>query len=192
MAADVNCLVAATHFLPLFLVSTDVHALVPAATSTVYLSHRNRDPVAAAEFLTRTFHHLFHQQLSLDMALEQAAVETKDPFISKCLQDAKNKVNEAMDPNSDLSKQVSLKSQSNHTLKSQSNYQSNHFLKQYYVKTGAIDSIIYPNSHPTPTMSLSPLSQELVDDVALTLTLLITLTPTSTIDLHPPPPSPYH
>ena len=42
MAADVNCLVAATHFLPLFLVSTDVKDLVTAATSTVYLSHRNR------------------------------------------------------------------------------------------------------------------------------------------------------
>ena len=107
MAADVNCLVAATHFLPLFLVSTHINDLVPAAISTVYLSHKNRDPVKAAEFLTRTFHHLFHQDLSLEMALDQAAIETKDAFISKCLQDAKNKVKEATDPNSDLSKQVS-------------------------------------------------------------------------------------
>ena len=54
LAADVNCLVAATHFLPLFLVMSEEEELANAAKSTVYLSHRNRDPVMAAEFLART------------------------------------------------------------------------------------------------------------------------------------------
>ena len=54
LAADVNCMVAATHFLPLFIVMSNEEELVIAAKSTVYLSHRNRDPVMAAEFLART------------------------------------------------------------------------------------------------------------------------------------------
>jgi hypothetical protein len=54
LAADVNCMVAATHFLPLFIVMSNEEELVIAAKSTVYLSHRNRDPVMAAEFLARS------------------------------------------------------------------------------------------------------------------------------------------
>ena len=103
LAADVNCLVAATHFLPLFLVATDVHQLVADAKSTVYLSHKNRDPVAAAEFLTRAFHAIFHGDMALDEALTKAAHDTGDPFITKCLADAQRKVAEASDPQSDLS-----------------------------------------------------------------------------------------
>lgn len=105
LAADVNCLVAATHFLPLFLIATDVQTLVDDAKSTVYLSHKNRDPVAAAEFLARAFHAIFHGNLSLESALSKAALDTGDAFISKCLADAQHKVAEALDSQSDLSHQ---------------------------------------------------------------------------------------
>lgn len=105
LAADVNCLVAATHFLPLFLVSTDINALVSDSISTVYLSHKNRDPVVAAEFLARALHAMFHSNLPLEAALDKADGDTDDEFISKCLYDAKRKVAESSDMQSDLAKQ---------------------------------------------------------------------------------------
>ena len=60
LAADLNCMVAATHFLPLFLVLSDEEQLVSAAQSTVFLSHRHRNPVMGAEFLARA---LFRSRL---------------------------------------------------------------------------------------------------------------------------------
>ncbi len=52
LAANVNCLVAATHFLPLFFTHSSESDLVQAAVDTVYISHNNPDPIAAAEFLS--------------------------------------------------------------------------------------------------------------------------------------------
>jgi hypothetical protein len=49
----VNCLVAATHFLPLFLTHSSENEAVQAAVDTVFISHNNPDPIAAAEFLAR-------------------------------------------------------------------------------------------------------------------------------------------
>lgn len=83
LAADVNCLVAATHFLPLFLASSNEKALVSAAKSTVYLSHKNRDSLAAAEFLARTLYNVIYGKLGLEEALIAAAEATKDQFISR-------------------------------------------------------------------------------------------------------------
>ncbi len=53
LAANVNCLVAATHFLPLFFTHSSESDLVRAAVDTVFISHNNPDPIAAAEFLAR-------------------------------------------------------------------------------------------------------------------------------------------
>ena len=53
LAANVNCLVAATHFLPLFFTHRSEPDLVRAAVDTVFISHNNPDPIAAAEFLAR-------------------------------------------------------------------------------------------------------------------------------------------
>lgn len=53
LAANVNCLVAATHFLPLFLTHSSENEAVQAAVDTVFISHNNPDPIAAAEFLAR-------------------------------------------------------------------------------------------------------------------------------------------
>jgi len=105
LAADVNCLVAATHFLPLFLTLDDEEALVREAVLTVYISHRNPDPVAAAEFLARALYRIIHHKVSLEQALDEAAAKTQFPLISKWLGDAKAKVAEALDPSSSLSKE---------------------------------------------------------------------------------------
>lgn len=106
LAADTNCLVAATHFLPLFLVSADEEELVAHARTTVYLSHKNRDPLAAAEFLTRALYGIIHRGEGLRAALESAARVTGDAFITARLADAVRKVEEATDPSgsSSLSK----------------------------------------------------------------------------------------
>jgi ADP-ribosylglycohydrolase len=102
LAADVNCLVSATHFLPLFLLDTDENALAEAAASTVFLSHKNRDPVAAAGFLARALHRLLHGREPLRQALQGAADAGGDAFISKCLADAVAKVEEVNAPGSAL------------------------------------------------------------------------------------------
>jgi hypothetical protein len=102
LAADVNCLVAATHFLPLFLLEADEEALVAGAVSTVYLSHKNRDPVAAAAFLARALHRLLHGRQPLEQALRGAAAAGGDAFISRCVADAAAKVAEAAAPGSAL------------------------------------------------------------------------------------------
>ena len=102
LAADVNCLVSATHFLPLFLISSDETFLVDSSVSTVYLSHRNRDPVKAAEFISRTLYRIIHLDMSLESALDSAAAATGDSFISSKLDDAKKKVVESLDTSSQL------------------------------------------------------------------------------------------
>ena len=94
LAADVNCLVSATHFLPLFLLDSDEATLVSDAASTVYLSHRNRDPVAAAAFLARALHRVLHGGAPLRAALQAAADAGGDAFISQCLANAVAKVAE--------------------------------------------------------------------------------------------------
>jgi ADP-ribosylglycohydrolase len=105
VAADVNCLVAATHFLPLFAIISDEEALVKASVATVFLSHRNRDPIKAAEFLSRTLYRILYLDMPLVEALESAADATADSFISKKLSDAQNKVKESLDVASALSKE---------------------------------------------------------------------------------------
>jgi ADP-ribosylglycohydrolase len=105
IAADVNCLVSATHFLPLFLIMHDEPRLVESCVSTVYLSHKNRDPVKAAEFLARTLYRIIHLDYSLEDALDDAAIATRDAFISDRLSDAKAKVKESVDPSSPLSRE---------------------------------------------------------------------------------------
>lgn len=52
--------------------------------AAVYLSHRNRDPVAAAGFLSRALHRIVYGGQALRPALEGAAKELGDPFITKC------------------------------------------------------------------------------------------------------------
>ena len=104
VAAQVNCLVAATHFLPLFLVESRESELVAAAVSTVYLSHSHADPVAAAEFLARTVHRIVYARMPLDAAVHAAAAATGSEFISARVREAVAKVAEANDPNSDLYK----------------------------------------------------------------------------------------
>ena len=94
LAADVNCLVSATHFLPLFLLDTDEATLAADAASTVYLSHRNRDPIAAAAFLARALHRILYSGAPLRQALQGAADVGGDPFISTCLKNAVAKVAE--------------------------------------------------------------------------------------------------
>ena len=105
LAADVNCLVAATHFLPLFLTLDDEETLVHEAVQTVYISHRNSDPVAAAEFLARALYRVIYHKVTLEEALDEAAAKTQYPLITKWLGDAKAKVAEALDPSSSLSKE---------------------------------------------------------------------------------------
>jgi hypothetical protein len=95
LAADVNCLVAATHFLPLFLVMSDEESLVKAAKDTVYLSHKNQDPLAAAEFLCRALYRIIYEDEDVESALIKAAEVVNNPLISKWLDDAKMKVHEA-------------------------------------------------------------------------------------------------
>ena len=92
-------------FLPLFLTSADEERLVSEAVSTVYISHKNADPVAAAEFLCRTLFRIIHSNMPLEEALISAAERQGHPLISKWLNDAQAKVAEALDPSSDLSKE---------------------------------------------------------------------------------------
>jgi len=102
LAADVNCLIAATHFLPLFLVESDQEVLVRQAVDTVYLSHRHADPLAAAEFLARAMFLIIHRGADLEGALTAAAAATSNPLVAKWLADAQQKVAEALDPSSQL------------------------------------------------------------------------------------------
>ena len=104
LAADVNCLVAATHFLPLLFVTDDEETLVAQARDTVYISHKNADPVAAAEFLARSLYRLTRAH-NLDSALTEAAAATDYPLISTWLENARAKVREANDPTSALSRE---------------------------------------------------------------------------------------
>lgn len=106
LAADVNCLVSATHFLPLFLTTDDEERLVAEAVATVYISHKNEDPVAAAEFLCRALYRIIHQDMPLVEALRSAAERQGHPLISKWLSAAEAKVAEAQDPGSALSKEA--------------------------------------------------------------------------------------
>ena len=102
LAADVNCLVAATHFLPLFLVLQEEEALVRQARDTVYISHRNADPLAAAEFLARALYSMLHHGTPLQEALSAAAAASTHPLLPKWLADARAKAAEAADPASQL------------------------------------------------------------------------------------------
>lgn len=109
LAANVNCLVAATHFLPLFLLAgdsiPDEENLVEDSKSTVYISHNNPDPLAACEFLTRTLYRMFYSNMALHEALQDSAARMNHKLISKWLLDAQNKVIEATAPDSALSKE---------------------------------------------------------------------------------------
>jgi len=105
IAADVNCLVAATHFLPLFLVGGSRDQLISDAVSTVYISHKNADPVAAAEFLAKTLYAIIYEQAPLVSALKSAAASSRNPRIGKWLDDAMQKVKESVDPDSPLSRE---------------------------------------------------------------------------------------
>jgi ADP-ribosylglycohydrolase len=104
LSADVNCLVSATHFLPLFFISDDEEYLVKESINTVYLSHKNRDPLAAAEFLARTLYAMIFLEMDLSTALNRAAMKTANPQVQKWLNDAVAKVKEATDPTSSLFK----------------------------------------------------------------------------------------
>lgn len=106
IAADVNCLASATHFAPLFLLpNMKEDALVRDAVSTVYLSHKNRDPVAAAAFLSRAIYRIIHGGETLEGALRSSAATQKDAFISARLEEALAKVAEAADDKSQLASQ---------------------------------------------------------------------------------------
>jgi len=105
LAANVNCLVAATHFGPLLFVATSEERLVDDAVSTVYLSHNNPDPIAAAEFLARTMWRLVHEGKDLEPALNEAAAVMNNDFINERLRQAREKVAEATDPSRALSKE---------------------------------------------------------------------------------------
>ena len=109
LAANVNCLVAATHFLPLFLLAgdskPDEENLVEDSKSTIYISHNNPDPLAACEFLTRTLYRMFYSNMALNEALQDSAARMNHKLISKWLLDAQNKVIEATAPDSALSKE---------------------------------------------------------------------------------------
>jgi len=105
LAADVNCLVSATHFLPLFFISQDEEYIVKESVNTVYLSHKNKDPLAAAEFLSRAIYGMIFLDMDLRTALDRAASKTNSPQIQNWLNDAKAKVQEATDLSSALSKE---------------------------------------------------------------------------------------
>jgi len=105
-AADVNCLVAATHFLPLFFIYNNENDLIRQSITTVYISHKNHDPIYASEFLCRTLYNIMYHNMELEVALDHAAIDTNDDFIKQKLNDAKNKVIEVLDPSSSLSKEA--------------------------------------------------------------------------------------
>lgn len=102
LAANVNCLVAATHFLPLFMIFTDEERLVKEAVDTVFISHQHADPIGAAEFLTRAIFRIIYSDMELENALTSAAEKTNNPLVTKWLNDAIAKVAEANNPNSKL------------------------------------------------------------------------------------------
>lgn len=104
LAANVNCLLPATRFLPLLAMYDDEDALAEAAVSAVYVTHSNRDPVMAAEFLSRALFRMVRGE-TLRPALESAATRVGDTQISKWLSDAVAKVAEAAASGSDLSKE---------------------------------------------------------------------------------------
>jgi hypothetical protein len=107
LAADVNCLFGATHVAPLLALrayAADEAALVRDAVATVYISHRHRDPVAAAEFLARAAFRLLGGA-PLRAALEDAAAATRDAFISARLAEAVAKAAEVADAASPLAAQ---------------------------------------------------------------------------------------
>lgn len=108
IAAEVNCLVAATHFLPLFLVLNEEEKLIHEAKDTIYVSHRHADPLAAAEFLSKTLFLMLHKDTPLEEALNTAAAASTHPLIPRWLSDARAKVAEARDPTSHLSQQGPL------------------------------------------------------------------------------------
>ena len=110
LAANVNCLIAATHWFPLLALRStyagDEAALVRDATESVFLSHNNHDPIAAAGFLARAAHRLvFRGERDLAAVLEAAAAETGDAFISARLAEARAKVAEARDASTPLAQQ---------------------------------------------------------------------------------------
>ena len=107
LAADVNCLFGATHIAPLLAMPTYIsneEALVRDAVATVYISHKHRDPVKAAEFLARAAFRILNG-MSLRESLEEADKATNDQFISARLAEAIAKVHEATDSNSQLAAQ---------------------------------------------------------------------------------------
>jgi hypothetical protein len=112
--------------LPLFLVYSSEEAAVRAAVDTVFISHNNPDPIAAAEFLSRMLYlHHFHQPLRraashhgagalwriihhntpLIQALSEAAALSQHQPIRSWLDAAIAKAREARDPSSALSRQ---------------------------------------------------------------------------------------
>lgn len=105
LAANVNCLVAATHFLPLFFVYKSESELVRAAIDTVFISHNSPDPIAAAEFLARALWRIIYLNTPLQQALEQAAAMSSHEPIRTWLNSAIAKVAESLDPSSALSRQ---------------------------------------------------------------------------------------
>jgi len=107
LAADVNCLFGATRVAPLLAVpalARDEGALVAAAVSQVYTTHKHRDPVAAAEFLARAAFRLLAGE-PLPAALAGAAAATRDAFILARLAEATAKVAEAADAGTPLARQ---------------------------------------------------------------------------------------
>ena len=107
LAADVNCLFGATHIAPLLAMPTYIsneEALVRDAVATVYITHKHRDPVKAAEFLARAAYRILNG-MSLRNSLEEADKATNDQFISARLAEAIAKVHEATDSNSQLAAQ---------------------------------------------------------------------------------------
>jgi ADP-ribosylglycohydrolase len=107
LAADTNCLFGATHVAPLLALpayARDEEALVRDAVATVYISHRHRDPVAAAEFLARAAFRLLAGAALRD-ALDGAAAATRDAFISARLAEAVAKAAEAADGSTPLAAQ---------------------------------------------------------------------------------------
>lgn len=106
LAADVNCLVSATHWPALLSMPyTEEESFVRDAVSTTYLSHRNEDPVAAAQFLARAAWRLARGGAPLPEALAGAAAATRSAFVDARLAEAMAKVAEAGDPQSALYKQ---------------------------------------------------------------------------------------
>ena len=105
LAAAVNCLQPATRFLPLLALFDNEDAAATAAASAVFLTHSDRDPVAAADFLARALFRIVRGEALLP-ALQGAAAATNDDRVMGWLNSAIAKVAEANDPSSDLSKEA--------------------------------------------------------------------------------------